>query len=80
MLRHQSVDSFIILIQGNFKFGKFVNGHVSRWEEDEFSLGAYSYFGLGATERDIDALRKRIGKGKKGILWAGEVRGCDKED
>ncbi|GMH55748.1 hypothetical protein TrST_g2423 [Triparma strigata] len=60
-------------MQPELKFGKFVNGHVSRWEEDEFSLGAYSYFGLGATERDIDALRKRIGKGKKGILWAGEA-------
>ena len=24
--------------------------HVTRWEEDEFSMGAYSYFGVGTVE------------------------------
>ena len=34
---------------------------VTRWEEDPFSRGAYSFFPPGATERDIGALANPIG-------------------
>ncbi|GMH48560.1 hypothetical protein TrLO_g3458 [Triparma laevis f. longispina] len=57
----------------SLKFSKLISGHVTRWEEDPHTLGAYSHFGLNATSRSISGLRKRIGKGKKGIIWAGEA-------
>jgi hypothetical protein len=41
--------------------------------QDEFSRGAYSYFGLGSTGRDVASLSRRVGSpaGAR-VLFAGE--------
>ena len=45
--------------------------HVTRWEEDRFSKGAYSCFTLGTRERHTDALRQSEWNGK--LVFAGEA-------
>jgi polyamine oxidase len=34
----------------------FVSSHVTRWEEDPYSKGTFSYYGLGTLDRHCDAL------------------------
>ena len=43
---------------------------VTRWEEDPFSMGAYSTFGIGCEERHATALRAPEWNGK--LVFAGE--------
>jgi monoamine oxidase len=43
---------------------------VTRWEEDPFSLGAYSTFGTGCEERHTEALREPEWGGR--LIFAGE--------
>jgi len=45
--------------------------HVTRWEEDLFSKGAYSCYTLGTRERHTEALRKAEWNGK--LVFAGEA-------
>jgi monoamine oxidase len=44
--------------------------HITRWEEDPFSLGAYSTFGIGCDEKHTAALRQPEWNGK--LVFAGE--------
>ena len=48
-----------------------VDSHVTRWEEDPFSLGAYSCLRVGASEVDKIALRALEWKGK--LSFCGEA-------
>jgi monoamine oxidase len=44
--------------------------HITRWEEDPFTLGSYSSFQLGTLERHVDALRDPEWDGR--LVFAGE--------
>jgi monoamine oxidase len=44
--------------------------YVTRWEEDPFSLGAYSNFGIGSQDRHSAAFRRPDWDGK--LIFAGE--------
>lgn len=45
--------------------------HVTRWEEDHYSRGAFSCYTLGTRERHTEALRKTEWNGK--LVFAGEA-------
>ena len=45
--------------------------HVTRWEEDPFSMGSYSAFQLGTLERHVDALSSSEWDGR--LIFAGEA-------
>jgi monoamine oxidase len=47
------------------------NCHVTRWEEDPFSRGAYSSLALGALESHVEELRKPEWEGR--LAFAGEA-------
>ena len=49
--------------------------NVKRWDSDEFSMGAYSYLALGATEQDCEAMSEPELDGR--VFFAGE--GCSLE-
>ena len=54
-----------------------VDSHVTRWEEDPFSLGAYSCLRVGASEVDKIALRALEWEGK--LSFCGEATVSDHE-
>lgn len=54
-----------------------IDSHVTRWEEDPFSLGAYSSHTLGATEDTTDALREPEWDGK--LIFCGEATNSEHE-
>jgi len=45
--------------------------HVTRWEEDEFTMGSYSAFNLGTLDRHVDALGSTEWDGR--LVFAGEA-------
>lgn len=45
--------------------------HVTRWEEDPYSLGAYSSMALGALERHVEELRRP--EWDRRLIFAGEA-------
>ena len=49
----------------------YVSCHITRWEEDKFSRGAYSYMALGALERHTEELRRSEWDGR--LVFAGEA-------
>ena len=74
------VDAVVRLVRMNMgreRIGEVVEATVTRWEEDELFMGAYSYYGLGSTTRDLEAMRERVGCEGSYLLFAGEH--CDEE-
>lgn len=54
---------------------KCVASHITRWEEDPFTLGTYSSFCLGTLERHIDTLNEPHWDGD--LIFAGEFTESD---
>jgi monoamine oxidase len=54
---------------------KCVSCHVTRWEEDPFTLGTYSSFCLGTLERHVDTLKESQWDGD--LVFAGEFTESD---
>lgn len=48
---------------------EFKNITVTKWNEDKFSKGSYSYVPVGAKETDFEALKQEVGS----IHFAGEA-------
>ena len=50
---------------------KCVQYHITRWEEDRFTRGAYSYYACHASERHYQAMRESEWKGR--LIFSGEA-------
>jgi len=48
-----------------------LSSHVSRWEEDPFSMGAYSSLGLGAADKHVREFREAVWDGR--LCFSGEA-------
>lgn len=64
-------DSFIPNREDFVKFPKCIDCHITRWEEDTYFRGAYSYYSYNATERHFEALRATEWDGR--LIFAGEA-------
>jgi monoamine oxidase len=55
--------------------GWCVDCHVTRWEEDPFTRGAYTSFSLGTSERHVEALQRSEWNGR--LIFSGEATTCE---
>lgn len=65
------LDDSIVVEDGSSFFTRCVGCRVTRWEEDKFSMGAYSGFTLGTLERHTESLGEPEWDGH--LMFAGDA-------
>ena len=70
-LKTAIIDFMQVALKQDNLHDKCLGCHVTRWEEDPYTLGSYTSFQLGTTEKDVEILARPEWGGR--LIFAGEA-------